>query len=88
MCLEGRYAVHNNVTAPEWSTQHGLDCSKATTSNASCSGGLSLWYWDWYAQNGNAMEADYPYKAVDQSCDTSVTTYPNNLNTANPWDIA
>ena len=88
MCLEGRYAVHNNVIAPTWSTQHGLDCSKDTTNNNSCSGGLSYWYWDWYAQNGNALESDYPYRAVDQACNTSVTTYSNNLNTSNVWDRA
>lgn len=34
------------------------------------------------------MESAYPYKAVDQDCNSAVTTYSNNLNTSNVYDLA
>ena len=66
--LESRYKI-NKGTLYSLSEQQLVDCAKgAPYSSEGCNGGEMTDGFDYSAVKGMMTEADYPYKAVDQSC--------------------
>jgi cathepsin L len=63
--FEGSYAIINHALIDS-SEQQTLDCSKA----GSCAGGW--WAFQYLIDTGSAVETDYPYKAVQGTCNTGV----------------
>jgi hypothetical protein len=60
-------------TAPDYSEQQVVDCDPLSYG---CSGGDYTTAWEYLKSPGAAMEADYPYHAVDQQCqDTQHDAY-------------
>ena len=77
--LEGLAAAQTG-TVPTLSEQELVDCS-TYTGNQGCNGGWVQWAFQYVLDNGGiASEADYPYKAVDQTCKNSTKKAFTGLN--------
>jgi len=66
--IEAYYRRASNMTdTPDLSEQELVDCSRSY-GNKGCSGGNMVRTLRWVKDNGVHLEADYPYRARDQSC--------------------
>lgn len=69
--VEALEETYEEVNGAEWvnlSEQELVDCS-GWTGNMGCNGGWMYWAYDYVLKAGGlASESDYPYHAVDQSC--------------------
>lgn len=63
--MEGMVAVRDAAVAIRLSEQEAVDC---VTNAYGCNGGWMEYAWDYWIANGAMTNADYPYRAYDQSC--------------------
>jgi C1A family cysteine protease len=81
--IESAWAINQSLSSdlPLFSEQQLMDCSE----NEGCNGGYAWLCFKYVVSNGLNTEANYPYKAVDQSCnktqeenkDVSIKSYQN-----------
>mgnify|MGYP000947881138 CR=1 FL=1 len=70
--IEGLLAINTGVTN-EFSEQQLVDCS-TSYGNEGCNGGFMNLAFNYVAATGIVLEADYPYKGVDQTCNIPTDT--------------
>ena len=68
--LEGAYQISTGTLA-SFSEQQLVDCDH--NGSAGCNGGSMEGAFQWYESNMADSEADYPYKGVNGTCNTSLT---------------
>ena len=66
--VEGNYAANKSVLSPVLSTQQLVDCDVNNGGNWGCSGGWMRHANTYYQTKGIMDDVNYPYKAVNQSC--------------------
>ena len=67
--IESAWAQAGN-TLTQFSEQQLVDCSKPQ-GNLGCDGGLMDWAFEYFQTAGTMTEAQYPYKAVEQRCQSA-----------------
>lgn len=72
--IEGNYAKsHGGAPLADYaSTQHFVDCIAGDQGGHGCNGGDPGWALKWAAVNGNAWDAEYPYKGEQGTCNKAV----------------
>lgn len=78
--LEGAYFIKNG-TLDSFSEQQLVDCDH--NGSMGCSGGSMEGAFQWYETNKADLEADYPYKATNGTCNTSITGVTNDSSYVN-----
>ena len=76
--IEGAYAIKYNQLL-KLSEQQLVDCTK-DYGNWGCDGGDMDWSFRYLQKNAFWLNKDYPYKGVDQACQTSWQGYVKVLN--------
>lgn len=76
--LEGTIGVHNKQAPERFSEQQSVDCTTGSQDNINrfgknygmggCRGGWMSGTWSFMKDQGAMTNADYPYKARDQTC--------------------